>query len=519
MTKQPFDAYPILRLSIPLAAGILFAGNCSFPIPDLVWIGLILVTSVVLGICIQGKNFHYRWCFGAGVFLLFFMIGALRMQHRWKHVNTDWEDVKRTYNGTVMEPPVEKNKSIQCKVALCNRQNIILYLAKDSFARTVVMGEQLIFHTQIKKPTNEGATFDYASYLLHKGIGGTAFVPSGFCRKKEVPIRWTMKQKALSIRERIVEWYREWGVGEEQLPILSALTVGYKGDLSDEVRETFSVAGISHVLALSGMHIGFLWLLLGVLLKPLNRGLGLRVVRWVLSVCLLWTFAFIAGLEASVVRAVIMCMLMELGRLSGGKTLGMNTLSIASLFMLLYNPSYLYDIGFQLSFLAVFAILLLYKPLNVLCPFRIRFLRGVWSVMSVSMAAQLGTAPLVMYYFSNFSVYFLLANLGIAWLVPCIIYATFASGVFVWFPPLQHGIVKALDKMVEALNGFALWISGLPYASLSSVRLHQVEVWGLYLLLGMIVWYAKVRTRRAFIALLAAFAMWLGIHCVALVLF
>lgn len=517
MTKQPLTAYPILRLSIPLAAGIFFMESCSFPIPYWGWAGMMLATCIALGICIRGRNFRYRWWFGVGTFLLFFLIGAFRMQCRWQHVHVDWPDESRTYRGVVMEPPIEKPKSIQCKMALYDRQNIVLYLAKDSFAQTVEMGDPLVFHAQVKAPSNEGVAFDYASYLLHKGISGTAYVPAGYSKKGNGPKEWTIKRKALAIRERIVELYRSWGVGEKQLPVLSALTVGYKADLSEEVREAYSVAGISHVLALSGMHIGFLWLLLSVLLKPLEKGKVLRIVRWLLSVGLLWAFAFIAGLEASVVRAVIMCMLMELGKLSGSKPLSLNTLAVAAFFMLLYNPSCLYDVGFQLSFLAVLAILIFYDPLNSLCPFRIRALRGVWSVMSVSMAAQIGTAPLVMYYFSNFSVYFLLANLGVAWLVPCIIYTAFASMLLGVLPEVRQWIVWMLDKMVMALNELAEWVSGLPYASLSSIKLHQMEVWGLYVLLGGIVWYVKVRSRKAFIVLLAMVALWLGGHCVLLV--
>lgn len=518
MTKQPLNAYPILRLSIPLAAGIFLMGTCSCSLSYNVWLLLIFAVSVWLSICIKGKIFRFRWCFGVGVFALFVMIGAIRMQYQWECVCVDWEDERRTYQGIVMEPPIEKPKTIQCKVTLSTQQNVILYLAKDSFAKTVEMGDPLVFHAKVNVPSNEGLSFDYASYLRYKGISGTAFVPSGYSKRENRPKEWTLKQKALSVRERIIELYKEWGIGEKQLSVLSALTVGYKTDLSEEIRESYSVAGISHVLALSGMHIGFLWLLLGVLLKPLERGKCLRMLRWIISVCLLWIFAFIAGLEASVVRAVIMCMLMELGKLSGSKPLSQNTLAIAAFFMLLYNPFYLYEVGFQLSFLAVLAILLGYRPLNAICPFRTRFMRGLWSVMSVSIAAQMGTAPLVMYYFSNFSVYFLLANWVVAWLVPCIIYTTFAAIVLIGVPWLHEWIVWMLDKLVGILNGLADWISGLPYASLSSIQLHSIEVWGLYLLLGVIVWHVKVRQRKTIIAMLSTITLWLGLHCVLLVI-
>lgn len=512
MKNLTYSNYPILRLAIPLATGIFFARTFHpyFPLEEVR--SCIVVLILLSSVFIRLHSFRFRWCFGALIFLLFFFIGVFRMSYQWKQIHVDWPAEKQTYVGTIMEPPMAKPKSIWCKVALYEGKNAYLYLAKDSLAQTIRMGDRLLFHTQIKKPSNDGLPFDYASYLWGKGISGTGYVPSGYWSKMENSASLSLKQKAMLVRGRIVEMYRKWGVGEKQLPVLSALTVGYKADLSDDVRNDYSVAGISHVLALSGMHIGFLWIMIGLLLKPLDRK-GLRWVKWSLSTCLLWAFAFIAGLEASVVRAVIMCMLLEFGRLLGTPSLSLNTLAIAAFFMLLYHPFYLYDVGFQLSFLAVLSILLFYRPIFAMCPSHRSFVRSVWGVMSVSMAAQLGTAPLVMYYFSNFSLYFLLANLGVAWLVPCIIYTAFASMIWVVIPCVHRWMVVILDGMVQMLNGFAGWISGLPYASLSVVNLHQAEVWGLYLLLGMAGWYAVVRKRRAFIALLASIAGWLALHC------
>ena len=143
------------------------------------------------------------------------------------------------------------------------------------------------------------------------------------------------------------------------MPVLSALTLGYKGDLDKDIKQAYSVAGIAHVLALSGMHIGIIWFLLSVFLKFLLRG-RLKLLEWCLVAMVLWAFAFVVGLEASVVRAVVMCMLMGVGRLTGSKILSMNTLSIAAFFMLIYHPFYLFDVGFQLSFVAVASILAFY---------------------------------------------------------------------------------------------------------------------------------------------------------------
>ena len=434
------------------------------------------------------------------------------MINRWKEVDVDWEEGKCCYTGTVIEAPIEKDKSVWCNVALCKGQNVYLYIAKDSFSQSIKMGEQLMFYTQMRKPDNDGLQFDYASYLLYKGVSGTAYVPLGAWQKLQKPIVLTWKQRALQIREKIVNLYKSWGIDENQVPVLSALTVGYKGDLSDDVRDKYSVAGISHVLALSGMHVGFLWMMLNFLFKPLNRK-GWRLIKYMITAIFLCFFAFIAGWEVSVTRAVIMCLLMEFAALLNSKSMSMNTLAIAASLMLVYNPFYLFDVGFQLSFLALLSILLFYNYLYKLCRFNLSIVRRIWSVLSVSMAAQLGTAPLVMYYFSNFSVYFLLANIVVAMLVPCIIYTTFFFLLINIFTSIPQWMITTLDEMVKILSDFACWIVTLPYASFSIKSMSQVEVWGLYLLIGIVWWYCAVRKRIVFIAMLATIALWLLLHC------
>ena len=515
MSIRPLQAYPILRLTIPLAAGVLFAGTFPEVFPLGGYVAGILALVIGMGVMLWYKTYPWRWLFGVCLFMLFFLAGGLRMHYQWDKVNHPWPDEERVYQGVVQEIPQEKPKTMQCKTTLSDGQNVVFYLAKDSFSRSLTVGDCLWVHARIRPPMNSEATgtFDYASYLLYKGISGTAYVPAGNWRKSEILHHISLKHRALKVRQSIVEGYRSWGIGQEQLPVLSALTIGHKADLSEDVKEAYSVAGIAHVLALSGMHIGFLWLMIGWLLKPLEYGKAGRWIKWGISTVWLWAFAFVAGLEASVVRAVVMCMLMETGRMAGGKTLSMNTLAVAALFMLLYNPFYLYDVSFQLSFMAVLSIVLLYPFFQKKCPSENRWARSAWDVMALSVAAQIGTAPLIMYYFSNFSLYFLLANVGVALLVPCIIYTAFVTMALVLVPWLQAWGIALLDKEVCLLNAWAMWISSWPGASSVSFALTKVDVWGLYLSMGALLWLLSTRKRKAVITLLAIIAGWMGLHC------
>ena len=492
--------YPIFRLAIPLAAGIFFAD--IFRMHTGLWpLVALLCLLVVLGGWIRSCSYASRWVFGAGTAGFMFLVGWILTEAAWRKVEVEWPSERRAYQGVVWESPQKKARSYQCLLRMSDK-DVWLYLPKDSLTASLRMGDELLFYTRMDAPKE---------YLYRKGVSGTAYVPAGSWRTTGQQCGLTWKQKALLLRERMMEKYREWGIGKEQMPVLSALTLGYKGELDKETREAYSVAGISHVLALSGMHIGFIWLLLNGGLRWL-MGRHWRFLRWLVVTLVLWGFAFVVGLEASVVRAVVMCMLIGLGSLSGSKALSMNTLAIAALFMLLYRPFYLFDISFQLSFVAVLSILVFYPMFFGCLSAKGRMARGVWGVMSVSAAAQLGTAPLVMYYFSNFSVYFLLTNLVASLLVPVIIYVSFLMIALAPWEGIQSIVVTVLNYSVSALNRLAEWIASLPYASVSweVPGLGGIVCFYLMLALGWMFW--KTRRRKWLIRMLAACVCWLALH-------
>ena len=496
-----------------MAAGIFlgekYSGCCS---PETLYLILgILVLS--LGFGVIWTSYKMRWMFGVAAYCFMFLLGWLLVEREWKEVNVDWPVGKQVYCAVVQDTPIEKPKSMQCRVGIDNKE-VQLHLFKDSLSSTLKAGDELWLYTQVQAPQNQGNPyeFDYARYLYHHGISGTAYAYSSYWTKRNGIQNLTLKQKALLFREKLIGRFREWGMGEEQLPVVAALTLGCKNDLDENVREIYSVAGISHVLALSGMHVGIVWLILDLLLKPIVLIRKGRWIKWLLSTACLWGFAFVVGLEASVVRAVIMCMLMELAKLSGGRALSLNTLAIAAVVMLFYNPFYLYDVGFQLSFVAVASIALFYPLIYRMFDWKNRFWYYVGGTISVSVAAQLGTAPIVMYYFSNFSVYFLLANLVAALLVPFIIGGTLVMILVSPFRYVLDWSVLILSKAVDVLTTVAAGVSELPGAIFSVSSISSWEIVLFYVLLAIIFLYGKKRRRKLLIKGLGVCACLLLVH-------
>lgn len=192
--------------------------------------------------------------------------------------------------------------------------------------------------------------FDYGQYLQRQGISGTAIVYSGYWRKLLQPSTPTFKMQALMLREQIVKKFRTWSLEDDVLAIISALTVGDKSKLTREIKATYNAAGVSHILALSGLHIGILSMILSWLFYPLRRVCGGKWIAGFLIVGLLWGFAFLSGLSPSVIRAVTMFSAYVVASIfSEDRFSGFSALTLTAFIMLIYQPMYLFDVGFQLS--------------------------------------------------------------------------------------------------------------------------------------------------------------------------
>lgn len=419
MITDNLQRHPFLRLLMPLVGGIVYGDKYPYILSVGWWIAVILL---LIGTYILGRK-YYVLCklYGAVVFLACFVLGWTLVSVQLKQAEYIFPNTEKpsTYRITLTTKPEIKKNSILFRVALrgevlkdtflynFSEKTFLFYFPKDSAAYSLKRGDELLVCTRLSPPANNGNPdeFDYARYLLRKGVSGTAYVRAGHWCAIGCDSTLTFRQQALECRSRLVALYRDMGFRGDELAVLSALTIGDKEELSESIVETYSVAGASHVLALSGLHIGFISALLLFVLSPLwIRWRFLKPFLFLSVILLLWGFAFLTGLSSSVVRAVVMCSFGLLSMLIPAcRKLTLNTLGVTAFLMLLFNPVWLFDVGFQLSFSAVAAIVLLQPGLYGLLSVKNRLLRKAWGLVTVSVAAQIGTAPLVMLYFSRFS--------------------------------------------------------------------------------------------------------------------
>jgi competence protein ComEC len=357
-------------------------------------------------------------------------------------------------------------------------------------------GNEILFSALLSPPRNNyhSGTFDYARYLTRKTISGIGFVKKDNWTIPCHDLHRSLRQMASTYREQIRTRYAKLGFQGDELAVLSALTVGYKEALSEEIRESYSVSGASHVLALSGLHIGLLYGLLFFFLKRIPfHTVGVRIFRVAIILATLWGFAFVTGLSPSVVRSVLMFSLFTFSECKTGKYISMNILAAAALLMLLYNPCWIFDVGFQLSFCAVAAILLIHPRLYRMWNINNRILRYFWGIVTVSLAAQIGVTPFILLYFSRFSTYFLLTNLFVIAFVTAIMYAATVMLIASSFPTVSFFTSTIVEKLIKTLNFTVRRIEQLPFASLDNVQIHPPEALSFYLILMLCLCYLHYR--------------------------
>lgn len=485
--------HPFLHFLLPLIAGIVCEEYFLPPLPNALAISLIVALMLLMGICYRRFSRVFIFTFTA----LLFTLGAGRLSQHYQALDFPFSNEKQVCLAQIIDHHEEKQRSVLYKSRLLayqqgdsllpipHRPQVLLYLPKDSTAYTLEKGHRIALRANIQPPRNFGnLPFDYARYLKRKGIAATAYVPIKKWKVigKDSLSGW--REQAEAYQELLASHYQALGFKGDELAVLKALTIGEKEDLSEEIRETYSISGASHVLALSGLHIGLIAWFLTIILSFFTEHIRwMRPIGSVLTLILLGGFAYFTGLSPSVVRAVIMFSILAIVRLWRNEPLTLNVVAFTAFIMLCFKPVWLFDVGFQLSFSAVCAILLFCPRLNALCPSRNIIIKKTWELISVSIAAQLGTIPLVIYYFGRFSTHFLLTNLWIIPLVTLVLYLAIAMLLLIPFPTLQGYVAWLLEKTLMLQHKGLHWIESLPYSSFDNLQISIIDVCLLYLLL------------------------------------
>lgn len=398
---------------------------------------------------------------------------------------------------------------------IIGRQTMISVMHDTLNPEPVHTGEAILFYGKIEPPRKTGNpyAFDYGTWLKRQGIAGEALVftrwqklpaqeTERLLRRQPLPVRLSMK--FLQWRNLLLEQFDHFSIDDEDRAVLSSLTLGSRYHLTSSLRHTYSTVGGSHVLALSGLHLGILVTFLLILLRPLRR----RGAACVLTLILIWSFVLLTGMSTSLLRAAVMYTVWALIMLQNRASNGLNALGLAAVLLLIFSPQSLFDIGFELSFLAVLSILLLYPVYSKIRPEQ-KGWRLICDFIYVAAAAQIGTAPLAAYAFNILPLTVLLTNLIV---VPCayvLLGGTLGYFLFMGFPPVKGLLAHVLSGTVHFMNTGLASLSHLPHAAVP-VYPGAYETLIFYLFILTIVIFISVPRRRTLTAAIVAFFLLAG---------
>ena len=488
--EQILDTNPLLRLVLPLMGGILF-GDYFYAYFSEWHLLLFIVSAVSIISCIflyqLPVEFSKKYFpFYTALSLAFFSLGTGLLVSNYDDQKTEWPDGALNLRVAIQQTPKESERFWQVvadvKGGDYDGKRLRLVLMKkgaqtdcvscenkrDTSSSSAVMrvGDEVLVHAEVETPRNLGnpSEFDYALWLQRQGISGTAFCGDSLWKKADVqPASYSMPVGALRWRDYLVARYEPYFEGRD-LAVLSAMTLGDKTRLDTGTRDLFSQTGVSHVLALSGLHLSILFMAFNALVISRCRRRWIKNSASIIGILGLWIFALLAGLPLSLVRAVVMFTVMQLMACLRHDSFSLNNMGLAALVLLIASPESLFDVGFQLSFASVLSILLLAGDIS--CPRWLQFswwTRSLFGILVVSCCAQLGTAPLVAYYFHTFPVYNMVANCVA---IPLTYGILFLTVLFFVLPVLQSFLAIVLGGLLAALEVSLSEISHWPGAVL-----------------------------------------------------
>lgn len=357
----------------------------------------------------------------------------------------------------------------------------LLLRVKNTTNLSINYGDELVLKSAIEKilaPYNPNE-FDYRAYLANKNIWHQQYLHADEWKKTGRTRGNHLVRYAFLARERMVNKFNRYFKNKDAKAIVSALVLGYRVDLDQTLIKAFSTTGTIHVLAVSGMHVGIVFLFLSIGLSWMNTK-NLRVLRFMVLFVSIWIFALLTGFSASVLRAAIMISFVMIANTFSRQRNTANNIAASAFFLLLYNPKYLAEIGFQLSYLAVIGIIWIMPMLNKLWKFSNSMLNKIYNSILLSCSAQLTTFPLVLYYFHLFPVYFLPANLFIMIPVSIIIYVGFFL-LMLPIHPISETIANYLEQFILLVNKGLLTIESLPGSTINRVWITLYQCLLIYL--------------------------------------
>ncbi|MDB5225860.1 MAG: ComEC family competence protein [Bacteroidota bacterium] len=452
--------------------------------------------------------------------LLFFTSGLMISNHQFRNDTQHFNKLQGSFAmGIITKPLEERNKSYRTSIEVTqvidsinhihfSDGNLLVYIQKDSTLSALEIGDEVIFHLYFKSvdaPKNPGQ-FDYKNYLQYKSIYDQQYISVNqiVIHKKHAAL--FVKRVSNNIAVYVQSILKRFIPGKQNFSLADGILLGHRADIDMELYNDFAYTGILHILSVSGLHVGIIYgMLLFFLSFIKDKNRKIKIAKFIFIFLFIWLFAFVTGFSAACVRAAILFSLLNYGKLSKEHVSNLNLLSGAALLQLLIDPNNLFDIGFQLSYLAMLGLFIFYKPIYAGFYHPNKLVDWTWQLWSASIAAQLFTVPLSIYYFGNFPTYFLFANIFAIPMSTVILWLGIALIPFSFIPFIGH-IIGSLESLVIRLFiWFTYFFAELPLGKLFNLYISIEQLLLLLIAIVCLTFFIMQRQSKFLFACLGLF--------------
>jgi competence protein ComEC len=488
---------PVVILLVPFLLGIVLGLNllqganinwllAAFAVFSFVFILLNLNYS-------RYKLYKTRWLGGTLIFVILFLFGWINViRYSELNKNNHFSKIKSQYLLVkINNEPASKNGFLRftanVEATVNNGQKsaasgTLLITIKDTSARNLFYGDELLIpakYSPVDPPFNP-AEFNYKKYLADKNIFYQAFLyPKQFVVLNSNAGN-PLIANSLRLRRQLVEKLKSNITDTGAFAVASTLILGYKADLSENILQAYSKTGTVYVLSVSGSQVAIIYLLLTFALGFLGRYRHGKLIKAVIIIAILWYYAMLTGFSLAVCRVSVMVSLVIIGKTFSRYINTLNLLGVSAFLLLLYDPLFITEVGFQLSFIAVTGLILFQPVVYKWIKFKNKWADKLWALCSVSIAAQVVIFPISALYFHQFPVYFLISNLFVTIPAALVMYLGIFYLLLPRVPVLSKSIAFILEKTIQLMNKGLSVIADAPYTTVNKIWLNTYEYILLY---------------------------------------
>lgn len=497
-----WNQHTLFRLLLFYIAGLLLADTLSVWLSRIIIVACLSLLPVAQWLINKYILYRFRWVTGllAGLLFTGFAAEWSRMYDERNHINhfSKYLHDDGSFIASVTQPPHVRERSVKIMARIVGIKHsdtlvgttgrCLLFIANDSLSSVISYGDRLYIRgmPQIPDSPANPNQFNYQRWLAGKNIHYTAWVPAGTWSVIGTREPNWLFAFAFRTRDYFIEVFKRNDIEGEHFGVVTALILGISHYLDPEIQQQYSSTGVMHVLCVSGMHVGIIYVVLKGLLAFLARDRYLRLIRMFLILSGVWFYALLTGLAPSIIRAAAMFSFVIVGQSLHRHTTIYHSLAASAFVIMVLNPFVIRDVGLQLSYAAVIGIVTIQPLLSGLWQPRSWLMTNLWSLVTVSIAAQIGTFPLGLYYFNQFPNYFLIANIIALPLSGLGLYAGFLTVIFSWWPWLSYWLAYALVLVLKVMNYGVGLIEQLPGAVTSGLSITTASMVLLFLLVFLV---------------------------------